>query len=325
MPKKRKVSIASAAVLAMTGLVLFVFQPFFPELLSGEEKSTKAQTDKKENRHPASDKERAPQGLASDATRPLKLMSWNIRNLSKKRDDEGLQIIAKLVHDSDVLSILEVRDEEILQKLCLDLRRKYNKDYVYELSAPVGRGAKEHYAFLYNRRRVHLVVPGKVCKDLQDIFIREPFYATFRCGQFDFTLLAVHILWGTNVAERRKEIVQLASVFRKLQAQDPKENDLILVGDFNRSPADDLAFGALKSIPTMRALFQEPEKTMIGDTNLYDNIWFESKFVREFRKEKGIIAFDKSEFANDRQAALKLVSDHRPVWALFNIEGPDDD
>ena len=254
----------------------------------------------------------------------LKMASWNIRILSKKRNAAALARIAAILRDYDFISILEVRDQEVIAQLCL-LLAQYGKQYSYELSPPLGRKIKERYCFLYNRQRIRVLIPGQVFPDPEDKFIREPYYATFVCDQFDFTFISTHVIWGKTVGERRREITELARVFRYIQDQDPYENDVILAGDFNRSPKDDLAFAALKSIPNMIYLFAEPERTMIGDTNLYDNIWFQKNFVREFMNHKGMVRFDEVDFAGDRRLASKVVSDHRPIWALFKVTGPDDD
>lgn len=270
--------------------------------------------------------ERDPKApAAATSFLPLRLASWNIRNLSKKRSDEGLEVIASIIHNYDFVSMIEIKDSDIVNRLCRLLRDEYGRVYKYEISAAVGRGSKEHYCFLYDTTRVRVLQGGRVYDDPNDIFMREPFYATFVSGKFDFTAIVVHIVWGTSVSERRREITEMAKVFRRIQEQDTKENDVLLMGDFNRPPEDDLAFGALKSVPDMIYLFKDPDRTMIGDTNLYDNIWFQKVFVREYEGNKNIARFDETVFARDRDSALRLVSDHRPVSAWFATCGPDDD
>ncbi len=254
----------------------------------------------------------------------ITIASWNIRILSDSRPQEGLQKMAKLILPYDLISILEVRDAEVVQRL-LQALQKLGRHYECLLSQPVGRQQKEIYCFLYDPRKVSVLQPGKIVTDVENNFIREPFYATFQSGAFDFTIIAVHIVWGKSVKERRQEIVRLATIFQQIQDADAKENDIILMGDFNRPPEDDLAFGAMKAIPNMIWMFSAPEKSMIGDTNLYDNIWFQQNYVKEFAKQKGIVRFDESDFAGDLATAEKLVSDHRPIWASFQTSGPDDD
>ena len=42
--------------------------------------------------------------------------------------------------------------------------------------------------------------------DPNDAFLREPYFATFRAGLFDFTAIAVHVIWGDSVNGRRREV-----------------------------------------------------------------------------------------------------------------------
>jgi len=263
---------------------------------------------------------------------PLKLASWNIRIFSKSRDDDELEQICKNLIDYDFIAIIELRDEEILKRTENMLESK-GRDYDYQISDEVGRGVKERYAFLYDKDKVSVVVPGKVYSDKDDSFIREPYYATFRAGKFDFTIIATHVIWGDKISDRRKEIQKLAEVYEQVQDEDPSEQDVILVGDFNREP-DDKAFSGLRSIPSMTHLFDVPKDksdksytTVIHDSNLYDNIWFQSKYVNEYSKNKGIVRFDEIDFGKskkDKERASLAVSDHRPVWAEFNTTADDD-
>ena len=103
------------------------------------------------------------------------------------------------------------------------------------------------------------------------------------------------------------------------------ENDVLLVGDFNRNSNDAIAYSALKALPTMEQLFLYPQKSHIRDTSLYDNIFFQRYFTKEYAGKCGINKFDETDFGNDDKAASLAVSDHRPVWAHFWIDGVDDD
>lgn len=254
----------------------------------------------------------------------LKLASWNIRILSNSRTDEDLRMICNVAKKFDFISVVELRDELVLKRLVAIMKNEFGKTYDYEVSTPVGSATqKELYAFLYDTSLLRVVTPGKIFEDTT--FLRKPYYATFRSREFDFTVIVTHIIWGNSVTERRKEINRLAIVYQMIQDADPHENDIILVGDYNREPDDDLAWGPLRSLTGMINLFQLPEKSMIWDSNLYDNIWFQSHYVREYTLDRGIVHFDETDFGNDDKAASKAVSDHRPVWALFNTNGPDDD
>ena len=38
--------------------------------------------------------------------------------------------------------------------------------------------------------------------DGEDDFVRDPYWATFRAGTFDFSVIVVHVVWGDTVAEK---------------------------------------------------------------------------------------------------------------------------
>lgn len=271
----------------------------------------------------------------------LKMASWNIRVFSDSRTDEQLRSICRVAKNFDFIAIQELRDENVLQRMVAMLKNEFGRSYSYELSPYVGyyeamargydesvlseaeRGNQELYAFLYDKSFIRVVERGKLFPD--STFFRRPYYATFRAGSFDFTTIVIHVIWGNSVENRRKEIRRLAHVYQTIQDSAPHENDVILMGDFNREPDDDLAWGNIKSISGMIHLFNVPEKSMIWDSNLYDNLWFQGQYVKEFTLDRGIVRFDESDFGNNDQKASLDVSDHRPVWGLFRITGTDDD
>ena len=257
----------------------------------------------------------------------LKLASWNIRILSdNSRDDAELQKIAQTLIDYDFIAITELRDEKVLKRV-VQILSASGAEYGYLISEPVGRSGsshREHYAFLYYKGLVSVVTDGKLYPDAMDgadDFVRDPYWATFRAGKFDFSVIAVHVVWGDSVAERRSEVMELAQVYSYVQKANGAEDDVLLVGDFNREPDDLLAYTPLMSLPSMTHLFQSPQKSHIGDSSLYDNIYFQKKDVTEYAGKSGIDKFDETDFGNDDSAANLAVSDHRPVWAVFRIDG----
>lgn len=256
----------------------------------------------------------------------LKLAAWNIRILSdNSRDDTELQKIAQTLIDYDFIAITELRDEKVLKRLQRILSES-GAEYGYLMSEPVGREGsshKERYAFLYYKGLVSIITDGKLYPDAmdgEDDFVRDPYWATFRAGKFDFSVIAVHIVWGDSVAKRRAEIMELAKVYSYVQKANGAEDDVLLVGDFNREPDDLLAYTPLLSLPSMTHLFQSPQKSHIGESSLYDNIFFQKVHVTEWVGKSGIDKFDETDFDNNDSAANLAVSDHRPVWAVFRID-----
>ena len=257
----------------------------------------------------------------------LKLAAWNIRILSdRSRDDNELNKIAQTLIDYDFIAISELRDEKVLKRLQRILSES-GAEYGYLMSEPVGREGSSHrerYAFLYYKGLVSVVKDGEFYPDAadgEDDFVRDPYWATFRAGKFDFSVIVVHVVWGDSVAKRRSEIMELAKVYSHVQKANGAEDDVLLVGDFNREPNDLLAYTPLMSLPSMTHLFQSPQKSHIADSSLYDNIFFQMAYVTEWLGRSGIDKFDETDFGNDDSAANLAVSDHRPVWAVFRIDG----
>ena len=102
------------------------------------------------------------------------------------------------------------------------------------------------------------------------------------------------------------------------------EEDVLLVGDFNRNPNDAESYSRIMAIPSMTRLFELPQKSHIRDSSLYDNIYFQADAVTEYLGRCGIDRFDETDFGNDDKAANLAVSDHRPIWAVFSINRDDD-
>ncbi len=254
----------------------------------------------------------------------FRLAAWNIRIFSdNSRDDDELHHIAEVLIGYDFIAIVELRDEVVLMRT-EEVLNRMGRDYDYVMSPPVGASVKERYAFLFDPRIVHVIEDGKVFPDPNDTFFREPYFATFKAGEFDFTAIAMHVIWGKDEGKRQREVQELANVYQMVQAADEAEQDVILLGDFNRNPDDQSAYGPLLSIPSMKHLFQLPEKSHIRDTSLYDNIFFQTRHVTEYTGESGIERFDETYFGNNDDAASLAVSDHRPVWGAFRIDTDDD-
>ena len=267
------------------------------------------------------------EGVRVSEQSDLRLAAWNIRIMSNKsRTDAELMAIARTLADYDFIAIVELRDEAVLkrtQKILLQMGKAYD----YQFSPAVGRGVKERCAFLYKKERVSVVRPGELYPDTadgKDDFIRDPYWATFRAGEFDFSVIAVHVIWGDTVGPRKAEVRALADVYRYVQEVNGAEEDVLLVGDFNRNPNDAESYSRIMAIPSMTRLFELPQKSHIRDSSLYDNIYFQTDAVTEYLGRCGIDRFDETDFGNDDKAANLAVSDHRPVWAVFSITQDDD-
>jgi len=251
----------------------------------------------------------------------LRLASWNIRIFSTgSRDDAELALIADRLEPYDLVAIQELRDEEVVDRT-LQLLADRGHTFQAVISSPVGRGVKERYAFLYRPGKVQVLGLERLYPDPDDAFIREPFWASFRAGEFDFTLVTIHSIFGDSKRERRAEALRLDDIYQLVQGADPSEQDVMVLGDFNLPP-DDSGFAELAALLT--PLFTGEVRTTISDRSLYDNIWFDPAYVREWTGEIGVDRFDETAFGNDDKVASLAVSDHRPIWATFRTDQDDD-
>ena len=252
----------------------------------------------------------------------ISIATFNIRIFSNNsRDDEELLQICNILKELDFIALQEARDTEVLDRTVLMLKNRFNLDYRYLASKRVGtERVKEIYVYLYRADKVKAVKSFSVYPDPEDDFIREPFIAMFKAGNFDFYVINIHSIYGDSVSERRYEAKKLAGVHAVVQSQD-NENDVLLMGDFNLGPSDS-GFQSLKAILNMIYVNDEIP-TSIKD-KLYDNIWFQSHFTKEFTGKYGIIKFDEVLVGNDDKKASLMISDQRPLWAEFDTSVDDD-
>ena len=138
----------------------------------------------------------------------------------------------------------------ILDRTVSMLKYQFNLDYKYLASPKIGRGVKEIYVFLYRTDKVEYLEESYVFSDEDDLFIREPFFARFKAGNFDFYVISIHTIWGDSISERRAEALLLDDVYLSVQNMN-NENDVMLLGDFNLSP-DDKGFVELLAIPNIQ-------------------------------------------------------------------------
>ena len=245
----------------------------------------------------------------------ITIASFNIRKFSdNSRTDEELKQIAEVLSEFDLIAVQEIIGDTIILNRTVEMLPGY--DYI--VSEEVGNVQKERYAFIFNEK-IEVIKEGKTYYDKFDNFLREPYYASFKADEFDFTIMTVHIIYGDSAADRTGEMKQIASVYEYYQEKDETENDLILTGDFNTQPTQD-NFDYIWQIPDVKVAIQEGKSTIGKYGNLYDNIIFDSN-TDEYTRLSRIHYFDSG---MDMDKARNAISDHRPVYAVF-CTGVDDD
>jgi endonuclease/exonuclease/phosphatase family metal-dependent hydrolase len=267
----------------------------------------------------------------------VRIASWNILNLGAKTPVGNR---AHVIAQYDIVALQEVESLTGLERLRAAVKKETGVPWKTVVSARVGKGnAAEYYAFLYRADRVSAIKGplGVYPQSSATSFSRPPFYATFKAGEFDFTLITIHVTFATPTSKRTKEVQRLKNVWLYVQALDPKENDVLLMGDFNRNRPTHSAFAPLRDQLKLTYLITGDNTTFttygarrnkIGGS-WYDNIWMDAGYTgKEYTGRAGIDYTYQHFYTRDPYPHLKVrttISDHCPVWAVFNTAGPDDD
>jgi endonuclease/exonuclease/phosphatase family metal-dependent hydrolase len=244
--------------------------------------------------------------------------SFNIQvfGQAKLEKPKVRELLAQIVRRFDVVAVQELRakEQDIIPRF-LDVVNADGSQYDFIVGPRLGRTAsKEQYVYLYDANRIE-VLPGSVytAEDPEDHLHREPLVATFRVRSakttrpFTFTLINVH----TDPDEVQWELNALDNVFVRVQQDQIREDDVLMLGDFN---ADEYHLGQLGGLPGMTWAIAG-QSTNTKGTESYDNILFDRRRTVEFTGRSGVLNL-REEYSLTMEEALD-VSDHLPVWATF--------
>ena len=237
-----------------------------------------------------------------------------------------MDVLAKTIVNFDVVAIQEIRDSS--GTAIMDLLAKVDalgSDYEVVVGPRLGRTtSKEQYAFMY---RVSKIVCGESYTyndSASDLFHREPFIASFRTvdGNFDFVLATIH----TDPDEATEEIDSLPLVVDDAKAHFPGELDIIVLGDFNADCSyfdEDDATCPLRDPSYTWLISNDMDTNLASSSCTYDRIVITNDAQAEFAGTAGVYRFDEV-FSLSADAADD-VSDHYPVYAVFNVNDASED
>lgn len=261
----------------------------------------------------------------------IKIAAFNIEifGQSKTSNAEVMKILIDIVSRFDLVLIQEIRDsEEKTADIFLELiNKKFDfAKFAYTKSSRLGTTKnKESYAYFYDTCQVELL-PGTnyVYIENGDVsFEREPYIATFKSGNFDFTLVGIH----TKPKKAKQEINSLAKVVADIQNDGISDDDIIVLGDLN---ADGDYFNendetnALKSSKFFWLISNDID-TMVASNNTYDRIIILYPTINEYVNSSASVFDFGEEFEISDNKLLQKISDHFPVFAEFKTNLVDDD
>lgn len=249
--------------------------------------------------------------FVSTITAQIKICSWNVENIGKSKSDADIEFIATMLRDFDIVALQEVvagyGGAQAVAKLADALNRKGAK-WEYVVSDPTtGSTYKtERYAFLWKSHRLKIKGTPWLEKKYQTLIDREPFYATFKTGNEEFTLANFHAI--TKSKQPETEI----KYFKFLPSQYPNLN-LIFIGDFN-CPQSHTVFTPLKNMGYI-SVFKNQKTSLKKEckkgnclASEFDNIWFDEKKNKVINRE--VIHFYENFESLDK---ARKISDHIPI------------
>ena len=249
----------------------------------------------------------------------ITICSWNLMDFGKTRSDSELEFIAQTVNPYDIVMIQEVVAADpggarAVARLAAALNREGSKwEYrISDITSGENSYKKERYAFLWKPSAVKLTGKPWLEMKYHSEIDREPFFATFRKGNREFTLVNFHAITKTRHPETE------VRYFKFLPSEYPNLN-LVFCGDFNL-PQSHTVFNPLKKMGYQPALTGQKTSLKISCrekdclASEFDNVFYNP--AKLTRLSAGVVHFYKS-FSN--LAAARKISDHLPVFFVFQL------
>ena len=251
------------------------------------------------------------------------IASFNILRLGASKKD--MTQTAKILQGFDIVGLVEVMNKDGVEELVDELNKQGNEKWDYHIS-PFGVGSskyKEYFAYVYKKDKVKFIKSEGFYKNGKSSLLREPYGATFKINNFDFTLVLVHTIYGNNESQRKAENFKMVDVYDYFQDRDKKENDMFMAGDFNVYALDESFRPLYKHADKITYAIDPAIKTTIGPkgrANSYDNFFFSQKYSQEFTGSSGAL-----DFSGDNPKLMReIISDHIPVFIVVETSKDDD-
>ena len=251
------------------------------------------------------------------------IASFNILRLGAAKKD--VVQTAKILKGFDIVGLVEVINRDGVEELVDELNKQSDEKWDYHIS-PFGVGSskyKEYFAYVYKKDKVKFIKSEGFYKNGKSSLLREPYGATFQIGNFDFTFVLVHTIYGNNESQRKAENYKMVDVYNYFQDRDEKENDILIAGDFNLYALDESFKPLYKHADKITYAIDPAIKTTIGAkgrANSYDNFFFSQKYSQEFTGSSGAL-----DFSGDNPKLMReIVSDHIPVFIVVETSKDDD-
>jgi endonuclease/exonuclease/phosphatase family metal-dependent hydrolase len=290
-------------------------------------------------------KQKPGRQIPAKAKERLLVGTWNIANLGvQERLDSDYALIAEVMGWFDLVAVQEVNDDlRGIEAIHGHLPARY------DLLFSDASGNRERQAFLFDSRKIsRLKEVGRVAIPPSQLprialqgsstpfagFDRGPYLASFESGAFRFSLLNVHLLYGSDapVDLDRRTLETFAVAWwadRTHRDRNSYVADVVPLGDFNlpKAAPGDRIFDALVSLGLEVPSHSSQIGSAIASDNQYDQIaFFPGGTKGRFTGACSVFDFDGAVFQTlwtertpkqFRDYVRYHISDHRPLWAEF--------
>ncbi|UZO81531.1 endonuclease/exonuclease/phosphatase family protein [Aquimarina sp. ERC-38] len=247
----------------------------------------------------------------------IRLISWNIQDFGKTKNEEELNEIAEIVREADIVAIQEVvagyGGAQAVAKLSGILNRK-GAQWDYVISDPTNspKYATERYAVIWKTKHIKIKNRGKLISELDTLVDREPFLIDFYINDKRLSLVNFHSRpYNKNPEAEIKAITKhLINTF---------STPIMLTGDFNVNEAKPVFDhfknnGYYTAIKNQQTTLKRACKGFNYLNYPIDNIFFSSQILKI---DSGVLDFVKT---CDRLEKARKLSDHLPVYLNFDFK-----
>jgi len=251
----------------------------------------------------------------------IRLATWQLGRLDEAKLSHQLsgEVLIRLLPQFDLIALQGVRGKNrgVLLRLVERLSEASGRMYDFAVCPTQQRDGVEHYcAFVFDATR--LEVDRRTVRFVEDRLNRfrvKPLIGLFRVRgpaeneAFTFTLISAEV----DPEQADLETDLLAQAYRAVRDDGRSEDDIILMGDFQRDTGH---LGSLSRIPGLTPLLEDLPTTVRG-TRLVDNILLDRRATSEFTGRVEVVDVMR-QFELTLAAALEI-SEHLPIWAEFSV------
>lgn len=225
--------------------------------------------------------------------------------------DPEIVHLANILRFCDLSSIAGLTNQDFLRQVTT-LLKILRYDAAIDAS-PLTDNDETITAYLYRNDKVQALTSRKIYSQT-NAFPVLPYYASFRIGDFDFTIATFHTpLAGINLSS----LEPLEQLYEDLQNENPDIKDTMIFGDF-AFHSGSLNWNSASSLLPIIAKSAAANKTQI---NLLGNFWFKRNQLIEYNGKFGIININENSFPSQKKQPAAA---NKPIWTQFKIMADDD-